>query len=984
MLKDALSRMAQVFSPTVLMQGQEYQQKGCVLNIRLSDGLLKARVKGNSNRIYDVRFDLKTWPTTKAYCSCSYQINCKHVAACLFSLQIKENYDIPAPALPDASSSLTLDTWLNALREQVTTKSTDYELIYLLELQLGEYEHRVLIRLALMKRLKKGVGRKKKIFNNITARRWQHFKKIDEEIVSSLMGKSGIQNKFDYFALRNSELVEKIITTGRAYLGEDEVNPVTLGANVTANLTWNLTTNGTQNLVLVANEKVVFPLFLDKTWYYDNKENLLGLLTTAYSPGQLKKLCEIPSVELDEPSLIAENLALAHPELPLPNSFATKVVHRADPIPVLRFDVEQNNLFILEIHFDYEGILISKEEEKTRFFRQEKELLIEIQRNLLFEKEKVSELNQMVALRSPNLAEKLIAEEEINHKLVLVHYQNEEQLPRLHQQLIPLLQKKGWQVELLHPSYHELIDADELEWFSTLEETKNDFFSYQLGILIDGKAISIVSLVAELITRMGRDTLDCLADNERIKLPIAEGKSLYVSIGRLKPLLRFLLQYGVRHVQDEPLRLSRYQLILIQETELAMNAVSTRWQGNGLLRKQLNQLLGLQSLPHSEVPKGLQAELRDYQHQGLNWLQFLRESRFNGVLADDMGLGKTIQTLAHLQLEKEQGRLNTASLIVTPTSVVGNWFVEAQRFTPELKVLIFHGTERHADNFADYDLIISTYGLIQRDKTRFIEYPFYYLILDEAQLIKNARTKTTQIIHQIQAQHRLCLSGTPLENHLGELWSLFHFLMPGFLGDAKQFRQFFKTPIEKFNDQERRAMLAKRVQSFLLRRTKNQVLKELPEKTEMRHTIELTGSQRDLYEAIRMSMEKTVREAIVRQGLGKSHIVLLDALLKLRQVCCDPRLLALPEAKIAHGVSAKLEALMELLKNIVEEGRRVLVFSQFTSMLQLIEEEVKQRNYAYLKLTGQTQNRLDLVNKFQEGETPIFLISLKAGGMGLN
>ena len=266
----------------------------------------------------------------------------------------------------------------------------------------------------------------------------------------------------------------------------------------------------------------------------------------------------------------------------------------------------------------------------------------------------------------------------------------------------------------------------------------------------------------------------------------------------------------------------------------------------------------------------------------------------------------------------------------------------------------------------------------------FLKYPFYYVILDEAQFIKNARAKTTQVIRMLQGQHRLCLTGTPLENHLGELWSLFHFLMPGLLGDAKPFRRLFRIPIEKHGDTEKREFLARRVQPFMLRRTKNQVARELPPKTEMTHSIELTGAQRDLYEAIRMSMEKKVREAIAQQGFGKSYIVFLDALLKLRQVCCDPRLLTIPEASMAHGTSAKLDALMNLLDNLMEEGRRVLVFSQFTSMLALIEKELIERDFSYLKLTGKTQNRQSVVRDFQEGKAPLFLISLKAGGTGLN
>jgi superfamily II DNA or RNA helicase len=531
----------------------------------------------------------------------------------------------------------------------------------------------------------------------------------------------------------------------------------------------------------------------------------------------------------------------------------------------------------------------------------------------------------------------------------------------------------------------EVIFADDVEWYSEISDNRNDFFSYQLGIMINKKAVSIVPLVVELMTRWDRASLDDLPDSHLLRLPIAPGKVLELTLGRIKPLLRLFLQYWSRvKTVKSGVKINRYQLILMQEAELAMAASRARWNGTAQLQDQLQQLTTLTTLPVIPMPQGLKTTLRDYQGHGLNWLQFLRSSYFGGILADDMGLGKTIQTLAHLLCEKEQGRIEKASLIIAPTSLVWNWFDEAQRFAPSLKVLVFHGSDRHDDDFDDYDLVISTYGLIQRDKRRFLGYSFYYLILDEAQSIKNSRTKTTQIVHQLNGKHRLCLTGTPLENHLGELWSLFHFLMPGLLGDAKKFRQFFRIPIEKEGDLERKKLLIGRISPFMLRRTKNQVVRELPDKTEITRMLELTGAQRDLYEGIRMTMEKKVRDAMATQGLGKSHIILLDALLRLRQICCDPRLLTLPEAAMAHDSSVKLTSLLELLDNLMEEGRRVLVFSQFTSMLALIEEALKARKYAYLKLTGQTKNRQDIVRDFQDGKAPIFLISLKAGGTGLN
>ena len=531
----------------------------------------------------------------------------------------------------------------------------------------------------------------------------------------------------------------------------------------------------------------------------------------------------------------------------------------------------------------------------------------------------------------------------------------------------------------------EIIDVDDLVWYSHTQKSENDFFVYQMGIMIDSQEINIVPLVVELLRSLDRDSLDKYSADHVFYLPIQQGKKLRITFSRIKPLLKFLIQYSTAlNFNQDNLQLKKYQLLLLEEAEQAIKSISTRWEGTEHLRQRLKQLTEITSLPVVILPQGLKTQLRDYQHQGVNWLQFLRENQFSGVLADDMGLGKTIQTLAHLQYEKEQGRLNKASLIIAPTSLVMNWYQEAQKFTPDLRVLVFHGLNRYDDEFSNYDLVISTYGLMQRDKKLFIDYTFYYLILDEAQFIKNSRTKTTLIIQQLHAQHRLCLTGTPLENHLGELWSLFHFLMPGLLGDARQFKHFFRVPIEKNADLDRQKILAHRVQPFMLRRTKNQVARELPEKTEIIHMVQLQGTQRDLYESIRMVMENKVREVIARQGRGRSHIILLDALLRLRQVCCDPRLLTMQDAEMAYGNSAKLEALMGLIDNLMLENRKVLVFSQFTSMLALIEEKLKDKQYEYLKLTGKTKNRQDLVCKFQEGEVPIFLISLKAGGTGLN
>ncbi len=1003
MLNEAIAKMPEVFESKILLRGQEYFHRGHVLNTRLSDGLLKGRVKGSSSQIYDVHMDLKAWPAQSARCTCPYQLNCKHAAACLFALHEREY--TPDPNQPSERLDRKLDLWLKNLRAQEEVTIQRYEpthhLVYLIDLRLKGHEHKIAIELALAKQLKRGGYGKKVVFNTLSDSKKQHFIDNDNEIVAQLMFKCGLSGWFDVLTIRNSDLLEQMITTGRAFFKYNDSEPIRLGTPQTAYCQWILHPNGTQSLQLLSAMPLVQPLLIDTSWYFDQSQHVLGHLNTEYPVPQLKHLLEAPAISLEQAQLLANKMSQIASEFPSPQVFTQHVELNETPIAHLILDVlseapaedfwsssheeHSNSLFIARVGFEYGNIRITPDDPCDKVVHQQEAILYSALRDKTFEHLRVDDLKTILSCRTMTPWETHFWGIKDKSTWVLESIYQLSDLDYLYSHVIPELKAKGWKVDMASSVYQELINEEDLEWFSDLHEQGTDFFSYQLGILVDGKAVSIVPLVADLIRKYSAVELEQLDEDELVKLPLTAGRMLQMKLGRIKPLIHLLLQFGLKQMDEQDaLKINKYQFLLLQEAELALAAIKARWQGAEALRQELKQLVLLKQLPEIPIPKGLKTELRDYQHFGLNWLQFLRSCRFSGVLADDMGLGKTVQTLAHLQHEKEQGRMKRPTLIVAPTSLVGNWLAEANRFTPELRVRVYHGTDRHNIVLEEHDLIISTYGLVHRDKEKFTNYHFYYLILDEAQFIKNAKTKTTHIIQQLKADHRLCLTGTPLENHLGELWSLFHFLMPGLLGDSKQFRTWFRTPIEKFGDAERKITLAARVKPFMLRRAKNEVARELPPKTEMRRLIELEGTQRDVYEAIRMSMEKKVRDAIAKQGLGKSHIVLLDALLKLRQVCCDPRLLSLPQAVVAQGNSAKLEALMELLENLVEEGRRVLVFSQFTSMLQLIEQELVEKKYDYLKLTGQTQNRQALVDQFQQGTMPIFLISLKAGGTGLN
>ena len=320
-----------------------------------------------------------------------------------------------------------------------------------------------------------------------------------------------------------------------------------------------------------------------------------------------------------------------------------------------------------------------------------------------------------------------------------------------------------------------------------------------------------------------------------------------------------------------------------------------------------------------------------------------------------------------------------------PTSLTGNWQHEAARFTPQLRTLLLQGPQRAAafGQIADSDLVITSYALLLRDIGRYGGMRFSLLVLDEAQAIKNPRAKVAGCVRDIDCATRLCLTGTPLENHLGELWALMDFVLPGLLGGRRAFNQHFRNPVEKQGDTAQQAELGRRLSPFMLRRRKSEVAAELPEKTDAVQYVELQGRQRTLYEAIRVSMEERILDLVAKQGMARSHIAFLDALLKLRQACIDQRLVKLDAAN-AVSESAKIAWLAETLPQLVEEGRRILLFSQFTQALTLVEAELKRLKLPFTKLTGKTRKRQEAIDRFQSGAVPLFLISLKAGGSGLN
>jgi superfamily II DNA or RNA helicase len=568
--------------------------------------------------------------------------------------------------------------------------------------------------------------------------------------------------------------------------------------------------------------------------------------------------------------------------------------------------------------------------------------------------------------------------------------------------VVPQLRALGWVVEIDRDYPFRVVDR-EPAWYANVEsvsrdgdasgsrgeqQSRPDWFGLELGIDLDGRRVNLLPALIELIERSNGKGFAELAQSAKkcLALPVGDGLYLPVPAERARALLRVLAELwegasGEKGRVEFPL--VRAPALLALDEAFAADGATLTMGGNGAGRARTwAEQLVAPPLVEATPPAGLNAQLRPYQVEGLTWLQNLRARGVGGILADDMGLGKTLQTIAHLLTEKEQGRLDRPALIVAPTSLISNWSRELEKFAPSLKVHVFHGADRQWDKAAGADIVITSYPILCRDEELVAKTAYHMVILDEAQTIKNMRSRAHGAARAIDAEHRLCLSGTPVENHLGELWALLDFVNPGLLGDELHFGRFYRVPIEKGRNEGRLIALRELVAPYILRRHKRDVAKELPPKTEVLRPIELRGPQRELYESIRVAAHAEVRRLIRKKGMAASTIPILGALTKLRQVCCDPRLVRMGSA-VTIRQSAKYEMFFELLEKQLADGHRVLVFSQFTSMLALLAQGLKERKVVYAELTGATVDRAAAVDKFEGGTASVFLISLKAGGTGL-
>ena len=705
---------------------------------------------------------------------------------------------------------------------------------------------------------------------------------------------------------------------------------------------------------------------------------------------QYRRLQYAPPLRPGQHEGLRQRLAHSPTAAWLPPLPAAEVIEdlRATPQPVLHLQSAhirewssgRGIVGVASLRFDYAGHVVPSSEPRGMVTRRGDSGLLAIHRDMTAEAHWIAVLRKAGLTRKDGLYVGFTLGDGRAHEHDWVWQPNKRMLPQSAKEWAPLLPKlaeRGFRLQFADDFPHdELVSVD--DWHGELTPSGNAWFDVTLGVDIAGERFDLLPILRHLVADPSFPRVPAPREKQhaswRVKLD--EKRAVDLPLTRLRALIEPLLEWLEHEGTGTP---------RVHASQLGELGANTDWHGGDALRRKLEQLRTKAAA--SKPPRGFKATLRPYQLDGLAWLDFLGAAGLGGILADDMGLGKTVQVLAHLLGGKQRKRLAKPALVVCPTSLVGNWQMEAARFAPTLKVLVLHGAERadRYDELAAHDLAITTYPLLPRDRERLLESAFSLLILDEAQAIKNAASQAAQVVREIPAERRLGMTGTPLENHLGELWAQFDAVEPGLLGSQRQFAKSYRTPIEKHGDRERLERLNRRVKPLLLRRRKDEVLAELPPKTEIVRTLELEGEQRALYETLRLAQHERVRQAVAERGLARSGIIVLDALLKLRQACCDPRLVKLASAKKVKA-SAKLDALLELVDGLVADGRRVLLFSQFTEMLALIETALAKRKIPHQTLTGQTpaRERTAMVERFQQGELPLFLISLKAGGTGLN
>ncbi|MEE9320104.1 MAG: DEAD/DEAH box helicase [Granulosicoccus sp.] len=953
-------------------------------------------------------------------CSCPVSFDCKHVAALLYQqihLQGEtQNAQYPGEHLNggskngrrdqsgEAKTSDAVDDWLEHLfvdHQQVDLSEPEPEpgdqlVLYELDAAENTRSPGPIVKVVQSRLLKRGgLGKEKPYYyeQNYYYPRWVTaldktiFKIYESRTINDANAwMHAGSSQLELTGSRGYAVLEKLLITQRLYLGSQREQTLTRGEPRSLTVDWQLGDDAQYQLHIALSECENWQLIpTEPPWYLDANRHCIGLLHDALSARLLRSLLSVPPVPKERAQVFSNLIATHLPDLhvPLPVEPDISVVDET-PRPMLLLQSRNDSANIasfyaslmmrygpwaLALRGDNAPLMVEAEDEGigTATIRRKPKLEMQIAGQFM---RQFSGMRPALA-RDPTFF--TMADWLPSTGSALGQLQQWQSII----DDIPVLESQGWVVRIIPPFDIQVQQISEVQ--ASIKPAEGGWFDMGLHVVHDGQSFDLVPHIA--------DWLSDGAPDQPLLIQSDSGVFAEVPVTLIQPIADTMLELFDNPSEAQSLRVSPARALTLNalDEQWQMHGISSVWQGGDKLFKLAEKLKTFTGIKHRKLPNTVKATLRPYQLDGVAWLGFLSKYGFNGILADDMGLGKTLQTLAFLEQQRVARKLAGPVLIIAPTSLLSNWAREAARFTPKLTSRIWHGSERKDSPLADEKakLVITSYALALRDHELLAAIKFSWLVLDEAQAIKNPAAKITQAVKLLPIERRLCLTGTPLENHLHELWSQFDFLMPNLLGSRQHFARYFRTPIENHGNSERQARLNAMIRPFMLRRKKEEVAADLPPKTEIIREVLLEGPQATLYESIRASMEAKVRRVVEQRGLARSHIEMLEALLKLRQTCCHPQLVKLPSARKVT-TSAKTELVMSMLTELISEGKKILLFSQFTEMLGLLETELHKAGIDYVKLTGRTRKRDVVIDAFQQGDVPLFLISLKAGGTGLN
>ncbi len=935
----------EISSAAIVKRGRDYFNQGRVEILELSDDNVLAKVYGSYE--YEVSL-VKKGKAILYYCDCPYPFLCKHIVATMLAVNERE-----------ITKNLPVKDWkkffeyLNETENKEDNKRS--KMVFFLALEKNRWS----IRPILYYVKKDGnLGRRLSFSSYDPNDKRLNLTSSEKLVVKYLEDYYYNYSYFDYGSEMGQLLL--LLKNSMVFLEDDLKDPVSFYPN-DVDLTFEVEKNQEDyrlSLFLKDGEKRIAKInhefklltsgyvhfYKDKT-IYSVKQNLSESYILPFTG--VKEGISIPEKEFNDfVTLLFPKLISAGADVILPEEI--KVTDVEELNNKYLYLSENNGELRVYLKFGYsdEGI------EVNAFPFQKFQIIAKGKKLYKVIRQKSAE-NLWIEFLRENGLEKNIDDFILKKKINPIDWLLD---------VLPVFAEKGFQI----------FGEDKLDKLKIRRSTPKiisrvssgiDWFDLSVEIDFDGLRVSYFEIMESLRKKKKYIRLN---DGSTVRLD----ESILERLGLIS-------HFAHADSKEKTLKLSRTQALLVEQILKS----SSKAESDDAFKKQIKKFRKFKEIKPQEIPKGFKGKLRPYQKAGYDWLCFLNEYGFGGCLADDMGLGKTVQTLALLQREKN--RKKGTSLIIAPTSVLPNWEREAQRFTPELKVLVHSGMDRvkSSDHFRKFDLVVTSYGLLRRDFEYFQKVRFNYVILDESQKIKNPHSISARTAWNIRAKRRLVLTGTPIENNLSELWSQFQFINPGMLGKLDAFQKYYAKAIEREGDREKADQLKKLIYPFILRRSKEEVIKELPPKVENILYCQMDEWQEKEYEKWRDFYRAQILEQINQKGLNRSKMKVLEGLTRLRQLSIHPAMVDSDYDKS----SGKFDALWDLLEDILSERHKVLVFSQFVKALTIVRNKLDSQKTPYAYLDGRTRKRQQIIDQFQnDPDIPIFLISLKAGGLGLN